>query len=173
MSRHGWGLEDINAGNDFAFGVADNSMREGGLMSKDLNKAHTTLQEFIPKLQTWYAGKHLGQTLEVFSVDRISQEQLLLFCKGRVSFDVGNTLIKAGLIDQNAVRVTEKDGYNNKSRHNFIPSEAVDLVVKINGNYAWADSYYTDIGKCIFELGYSGELRWGGSWGDMGHIETR
>jgi hypothetical protein len=142
-------------------------------MGKDLSKADPILQEFIPKLKTWYEGKHPGSTLEVFSVDRIPQEQLLLFCKGRVSFEIGNALIKAGFIDQNTTRVTEKDGYNNKSRHNCIPSEAVDLVVRVNGNLAWADSCYQSIGQGIFELGYSGEIRWGGLWGDFGHIETR
>ena len=142
-------------------------------MSKDLTKADLTLQEFIPKLKTWYEGKFPERTLEVFSVDRIPPEQLLLFCKGRVSSEVGAALIQAGFIDQNNTKVTDKDGYNTKSRHNDIPSEAVDVVIKIAGNYVWADSYYQPIGQIIFEMGYSGELRWGGSWGDFGHIECR
>lgn len=127
-------------------------------MSKDLTNAHPTLIEFFSRLKTWYEGKFDGRTLEVLSVDRTPKEQLQLFTQGRL--DTGE-------------RVTEKDGYNARSRHNYFPSHAIDVVVKCNGVVAWNEDYYHPIGLAIFQLGYSGEIRWGGIWRDFGHIEVR
>jgi hypothetical protein len=96
--------------------------------------------------------------MEVLSVDRTPKEQLKLFCQGRL--DTGE-------------RVTEKDGYNSRSKHNYIPSEAIDVLIRVNGAVVWASDYYEPIGQIVFSLGYSGEIRWGGSWNDGGHIEIR
>lgn len=146
-------------------------------MSRDLNKADPILQEFVPKLQTWYAGKHTGLEIRVIWVDRSPAEQLLCFCQDRLPQQALTLLAAAGLVSRyGSGKVTDKDGYNLKSRHNDLPlSGAVDVAVFsiADGRTLWAESYYTDIGQAIFQLGYSGQIRWGGSWRDWGHLETR
>ena len=146
-------------------------------MSKDITKADPMLQKFIPLLQTWYGGQHPGLELHVLQVDRTPAEQLLYFCQDRLPETAQKILSDAGLIAaKGAGRVTEKDGYNMKSKHNTLPlSSAVDVVVaeKVTGHILWDAKYYSDLGQGIFLLGYSGELRWGGLWQDFGHIEVR
>lgn len=63
------------------------------------------------------------------------------------------------------------------SKHNKIPSDAVDLQVYIKGK-----GYMTDKENAIFlagmfmatavELGYKGKVRWGGNWDMDGEIIT-
>lgn len=75
------------------------------------------------------------------------------------------------------------DGVNNKSKHNYYPSEAVDIAAYING-IKWDVKYYYYIAGIITsvaeELGV--KIRWGGnfdmdndigeqSFNDLCHIE--
>lgn len=130
-------------------------------MSRDVTKAETVLQEVFKELKASYEGKYPGRNMFLTHVDRTPAEQLRLFCQGRL--DLGH-------------RVTNCDGYNKLSRHNHIPSQAIDVAVMDHGVIVWEDKYFEDIGNILFQLGYSGEVEWGGDWKefrDMYHIQTR
>lgn len=86
---------------------------------------------------------------------RTPQEQYELYKKGR---------------ETEGDIVTYKDGYNNKSKHNFVPSLAVDAVTyPIN----WGDykSHYY-LGGLVMGIYHrlkregliKNEIRWGGNW---------
>lgn len=128
-----------------------------------IDNADPVLRDLWPKLRDWYAAKHPGRSLFLVFVDRSKAAQLRLFCQGRLPEKPGDI-------------VTYCDGYNKPSRHNAMPlSEAIDVGVMVGGTVVWGDEYFKDIGNAIFELGYSGEVDWGGYWRfkDWGHIQTR
>mgnify|MGYP001558461386 FL=1 len=129
-------------------------------MSRDILKADPVLREAWPRIKAEYERRHPGRVMSLSHVDRTPAEQLNLFCIGRT--EPGD-------------RVTYRDGYNNLSKHNAIPSQAIDVFVKVGGKTDWGEEVVKDIGEIIFHLGYSGELTWGGSWRktDMYHVEVR
>ena len=80
--------------------------------------------------------------------------------------------------------VSKLDGYENKSNHNFNPSNAIDFVAYVGTNITWESKYYYYIAglfeSCAKEIGV--EIRWGGnfdmdndigeqSFNDLCHIE--
>ncbi len=69
--------------------------------------------------------------------------------------------------------VTYVDGIKKKSKHNYSPSQAVDIVPYYNGSYQWKDrpAFALIAGvvlSCAKELGV--KLRWGGNWDSDGII---
>lgn len=66
------------------------------------------------------------------------------------------------------------DGVTRKGKHNYTPSQAVDVYAFINGRASWEGSSLLFIAGVIFscasELGL--RLRWGGNWDQDGEIVT-
>lgn len=70
------------------------------------------------------------------------------------------------------------DGYNILSKHNYLPSRAVDFYAYVNGKLSYEKLYMEQIYNTIQEaadyLGY--EITWGGHWKnfvDLPHIQLR
>jgi len=130
-------------------------------MSKDITKAVPFLQEVWPRLKTWYEAKYPGRTLILTHVDRTPVEQLTLFVQGR-------------LPDHPGAIVTNLDGFVHKSKHNYVPAQAFDVAVVINGKADWSVSVAQDLSTAVHELGYDGHVVWGGTWAmlDRYHFEV-
>jgi len=97
---------------------------------------------------------------------RTSEEQYKLYKQGRMLVDgkwkkVGRT-------------VTDKDGHTNKSKHNSLPSTAIDIAPY---PVDW-DNYkaFTELAKIVKQSAHSLgiTIKWGGDWKsrvDMPHFE--
>ena len=48
--------------------------------------------------------------------------------------------------------VTYVDGYKKKSKHNYLPALAVDIVAYVNGKITWKAPIYLEIGTHIMEV---------------------
>jgi len=100
----------------------------------------------------------------ITSGHRTPSEQFELFKKGRAM--QGNKWVKIGNV------VTYKDGYIKKSKHNYYPAEAFDIVIYVNGRVTWNTSVYIemsahilDIADKLFEAGeITNQVMWGGNW---------
>lgn len=129
-------------------------------MSRDISKAHPLLQEFWGKLPGRYNTKFPERELVLTHVDRSPIEQLTLFVQGRLPQFPGSI-------------VTWKDGFINKSKHNFLPlSHAIDVGIKVNGKFDWTVTTAKSLSSVVMDLGYIGRIRWGGSFGDQYHFEV-
>lgn len=116
-----------------------------------------TLQVFWPKLRSWYEDKFPGRKLILTCTHRSVAEQKELYDSAK----------KTGKI------LTQIDGVNKKSKHNYLPAHAFDVAVVIDGKAQWQEVYYIPLGRTIGELGYSDRIRWGGhfSFRDYPHFE--
>lgn len=85
------------------------------------------------------------------------------------------------IVDRSKV-VTNCDGYTKKSKHNFNPSLAVDIVPFIRGTMVWDEVAFLYLGGVMraaskYLLDYAAPnkkithgLRWGGNWNGDGEI---
>ena len=130
-------------------------------MSKDITKAVPTLRYFWPTLKAWYEKKYPGRTLILTHVDRTPVEQLTLFVQGRLPQFPGAI-------------VTTLDGFVHQSKHNAVPSKAIDVAIMENGTVDWTTTRAQDLATAVHELGYDGKIVWGGSWSfhDFYHFEV-
>lgn len=95
---------------------------------------------------------------------RSPETQFNLYKKGREL--KGDKWVKTGSV------VTYKDGYKDKSKHNYDPSHAFDIVVYVNGQVTWAYEYYKpvadhvlDVAELLKEEGkITHDITWGGVW---------
>lgn len=128
--------------------------------SKDIKDAHPKIQEAWPKIQALYT-QATGKSLFITCSYRTPQTQQKLYQQGRTT---------PGDI------VTNVDGFNKVSQHNYYPSRAIDVCV--NGAPKdtskilplWDEKYYYPLIGICNELG----LVSGGSWKhfkDYPHIE--
>lgn len=68
--------------------------------------------------------------------------------------------------------VTYVDGYEKKSKHNYLPSLAVDIVAYVNSKVTWSPPIYLEIGTHIMEVAeklfeenkIKNRIVWGGHW---------
>jgi peptidoglycan L-alanyl-D-glutamate endopeptidase CwlK len=72
--------------------------------------------------------------------------------------------------------VTYCDGYEKKSKHNYLPSQAVDIVCFKNHKVTWEPEYYKRVAihvlKVATELGI--KITWGGNFSklqDLPHFQ--
>jgi peptidoglycan L-alanyl-D-glutamate endopeptidase CwlK len=104
-----------------------------------------------------------GISVRVISIHRTPSEQFEIFKKGR-SF-IGGKWIVVG------TTFTKIDGIATKSRHNYLPSTAVDFgLFDAQGKYLGESPHYNWIGEGAKVAG----LTWGGNWTgfvDKPHIE--
>ena len=98
-------------------------------------------------------------------IHRTPSEQFAIFQKGR-AFNNGIWVV----VDKKR-KVTDLDGYKKKSRHNYLPATAVDIVLfKPNGEELDAGPQEQKIGKGAAKY----DLEWGGNWSgwqDLPHIQ--
>lgn len=82
-----------------------------------------------------------------------------------------NELYQQGRITEGKI-VTYIDGHKNKSKHNYKPSQAVDIACYVNGNLTWnaeiykiVASHILDIAENLFLKGeIENRITWGGHW---------
>jgi hypothetical protein len=119
-----------------------------------------TLTEVKNNLQT---GWKTGTGSE--GIHRTPAEQFVIFQKGR-AFKNGSWVVV-----NKKEKATDLDGYVKKSRHNYLPATAVDIVLfKPNGEELEAGPQEQKIGKGAAKYG----LEWGGNWSgwqDLPHIQ--
>jgi len=97
---------------------------------------------------------------------RSPDEQFELFKEGRIYID-----FKWKIKDRRAV-VTYLDGYTKRSKHNYKPSDAFDIVCYSMGKVTWAHKYYLETALHILEVAeklflnekINNRLIWGGYW---------
>lgn len=128
-----------------------------------LEDAEPVLQEFFVTVKRIYEDWFPDRILELTSVHRTPEEQQALYAKGRTA---------------PGQKVTNIDGVNKKSNHNYLPSRAIDVVVK--GRFSkiafWDPVYYVPLKKILFNEGYDAKIRWGGDFNsimDYPHFETK
>lgn len=84
---------------------------------------------------------------------RTSAEQFELFKRGR-AFQNGSW-VTVGAV------VTQLDGINKLSKHNYLPAYAMDLwILDQNGDPPWTSPYF----DAISNTAQAFNLRWGGNW---------
>ena len=94
--------------------------------------------------------------------NRTPKEQNDLFQKGREN----------GVIVDKSKVVTYLDGYNKKSKHNYLPSLAVDIKCYVNGQITWNHGVFIETGTHIMEVAevlfdndrIKSQISWGGNW---------
>jgi D-alanyl-D-alanine carboxypeptidase len=138
--------------------------------SRDFDLLHPMLTEQLSSIARRVKTK-LGDGLSIkpISGHRTPQQQFELFKKGRMAVD-GHWVVK-----NEKTIITNKDGFENLSRHNFLPSLAVDfgLMKIVNGNdtYLGNSLSYKEIGPVVETMGFE----WGGRWtspADPGHVQV-
>lgn len=130
------------------------------LHSRDLKDAEAVLQaKYLALEADFYATT--GRRLFITCTWRSAQEQQRLYARGRT---------EPGSI------VTHIDGVTSRSRHNFYPSQAIDVCVDdqlMAGKEAiadWNKAHYEALGPLAIKHG----LVWGGSFShlcDYPHLE--
>jgi peptidoglycan L-alanyl-D-glutamate endopeptidase CwlK len=96
-----------------------------------------------------------GHDLLITCTARSTDEQAKLYAQGRST---------PGPI------VTQLDGTTHKSKHNLVPSRAIDVAVVVGGKVSWDATQYAPLGPLATHYG----LTWGGSWRtlkDYPHLE--
>ena len=104
-----------------------------------------------------YVGQHPHHDAILTCVYRSPQDQAACYAKGRTA---------PGQI------ITNCDGVTIKSRHNTLPSRALDFAILIGGKITWDVDEYEAIGL----LGEAQGLLWGGRWTrphDAPHLELK
>jgi len=125
--------------------------------SRDAKALSPMLQIFWGKLRVWYETKFPDRKLILTCTHRSVEEQQVIFKRN-----------KQGKI------LTRCDGVIKKSKHNYIPAQAFDVAVIIDGKAQWQEVFYIPLGRAIGELGYAERIRWGGhfSFKDYPHMEA-
>lgn len=75
------------------------------------------------------------------------------------------TASEQNLLYNQVPKVTNKDGYNKKSRHQS--GEAFDIYAYVDGKATWSKKYYYSLAKHIKKVAkenYGVNLTWGGDW---------
>lgn len=137
------------------------------MASTRLEDCHPDLQERWKAVQAAYEAAHPGQKLILTCTYRDREEQFRLYQKGRVQVSEGVWAIDK---DPKTSVVTNVDGYQKLSRHNFRPALALDFAVVLFGKISWDEREYRPVGALAREQG----LVWGGDWKsirDCPHVE--
>lgn len=126
-------------------------------MKVDLALADARLKALWPEICFAYVSAHPGHEALLTCVYRSPMEQQALYCKGRTA---------PGQI------VTNCDGLKTVSKHNHLPSLALDFCILIGGKVSWDPAEYQPVG----DLAEARGLVWGGRWAhlqDSPHIEIK
>ena len=82
-----------------------------------------------------------------------------------------NELYQQGRTTEGKI-VTYVDGYEKKSKHNYLPALAVDIKCYVNGQITWQPTVFIEIGLHIMEVAedlfekglIKNRISWGGHW---------
>lgn len=98
--------------------------------------------------------------------------QFELFKKGRALDQASGQWV----LTDRTQRVTDKDGVNSKSEHNYYPSRAADIYITRGDKILWPSS---ENNALYIELGHIWELHglvsgaiWKFAWKDMPHVQV-
>lgn len=135
--------------------------------STNINDCIPELQDAWPQILEEYESKYADLTLKITCTHRTPEEQWVLYQKGRTQDDDGNWIVS-----NSSEVVTQIDGKNKLSAHNFYPARAFDVVVtrKSTGSWLWDEMYYKDLIDICEDVG----MESGGSWNsfkDWPHIQ--
>jgi peptidoglycan LD-endopeptidase CwlK len=128
------------------------------MASRDPKDLCLLLQWAWPLVKAEYEKRFPDRELFLICTHRPIEEQKIIYAQN-----------KPGHI------LTRCDGVKNLSRHNYLPSHALDAGVKVKGKVVWEDKYYEPLGKVLVALGLEKRIRWGGWWvsfRDRPHLET-
>jgi len=123
--------------------------------SRKLNDADDKLSTLFSIGRYLFENDYPSRKLIITTTWRSPEEQQMLYAQGRT---------KPGQI------VTQLDGVNKLSNHNYHPSRALDFAVVINGAITWDEAEYKKAGPYFTVRG----LLWGGNWTsfkDYPHLE--
>ena len=145
---------------------------EGVEESRDLKDAEPLLADAVLRIMADFKAEQ-GRELIVTSVWRSRERQHALYEQGRAMIPQADG--KMGwVIDRPGEVVTNIDGLKRRSRHNFYPSQAVDVCVDLDPgpgkHVVWDYAAYEPLGELCTRHG----LVWGGSWTrfpDRPHLE--
>jgi len=132
---------------------------------REIKYAHPFIQDNLHDILAAIQSKMpAGITCKVISVHRTPADQFELFKQGR-AFKNG----KWTVVNKSQV-VTGKDGFINKSRHNYLPATAFDIgLFDSAGKYLPDSPHYKHI-----KAGEAFGFDWGGDWTtlvDQPHLE--
>ena len=123
--------------------------------SIDLQACEASLREGFLRAKRAYEQEHPGAALRVTCTHRPVSEQQRLYTRGRTA---------PGQV------VTNVDGVEKLSNHNYFPSRAIDFAVTWGGKVSWVEADYDEVGPYMENEG----LVWGGRWRsivDRPHVE--
>ena len=152
------------------------------MASRLLSTADPKLAQLATELMASYAKRFGPWQLIITNVSRSPLEQEALYAQGRVESKMELNAIRerAGLQPiYSEKEAHRKVTWTRNSRHNMVPSHAVDFAVALDPDgpdgplkpvIDWEDiGRYEAMGELAKELG----LVWGGDWGrkDLCHVE--
>lgn len=117
-------------------------------VSRDFALADSTLVLRFKRLKAAYEKRYPGRKMECICTYRSPKEQARLYAKGRFG--------------SNEKQVTWVDGKIKKSKHNHMPSRAIDFGIFDGGKYCQDEEPYWPIGAILKADGI--ELEWAGWW---------
>ena len=123
--------------------------------SRDLNDCEPQLAAAFLAIKHDYEAQFPGIELRPYVTYRSPAEQQAEYAKGRT---------------MPGARVTNCDGVKTMSKHNSLPSRAIDVFVQIDGKARWSPGLYIPLGPLALRHGVS----WGGHWKtfkDLDHLE--
>lgn len=93
---------------------------------------------------------------------RTPEQQFELFKQGRELID--------GKWSKTGKTVTARDGFKYKSKHNYYPSLAFDIAIRVDGQITWEEKYYEAVAhhmietaqKLLIDGKISEQIQWGG-----------
>lgn len=125
------------------------------MASRQLMDADEKLRNAWLDILWQYEDQHPGLSAIITCTYRSPEEQQELYAQGRT---------KPGPV------VTYCDGVTKMSKHNSLPSRALDFAVVVNGKVSWEPGQYEPVGILAEAQGFV----WGGRWKmkDYPHIEV-
>lgn len=147
------------------------------LSGRSIEKLNTCSPELVDLVKA--SIEHCPIDFGISYGHRSQEEQFELYKKGREQRADGWALTNP------KQKVTNIDGYEVMSKHNYLPSKAFDFVCYVNGHITWKEKYYVFVAGYIMgkaeELGI--DVTWGGNFDrdsdimeegtfrDLGHFE--
>lgn len=129
------------------------------MTSKDIKDLTPFLQGVFLAFRAW-AKRVLNKDIVLVCTKRDVEDQQAAYAQGRT---------KPGPI------VTNCDGVNKKSMHNFYPSRAFDFAFIVDKQTCWNEKWYDSCWLFFRDAKLTDKVRWGRNWTgklkDRPHIE--
>lgn len=128
------------------------------MATRKISDAVEELQHFWGAVVSAYALKQPGVVPQLSCVYRSPKEQRDLFSIGR---DASGKIIDAKMI------LTNCDGLDKISKHNVLPSHAIDIFFMVGKKSSWDKKLY----RLAVEVATEHNIRWGGDWNSNGKAD--